>query len=525
MHDARSEVIVSEILRDPFILDNGLPAGLQPIHLPDEFSSLALAVVIELRRDGRPVNFPTVYERGAEAYPESRFATEGWQWLLDLQKYPASAMPRAYADELLAEFNRRRTEALIADLHAAATDGTTDHDTLLTRLRAVAEEAEKSSSGSRFKFLTADDLEAADLRIDWLIRGLIVRGQCGGLYGPSKGCKTTLLVALGYSVSSGIPLFGEFEVSTPGRVLMMSSESGLATIRDICRRLSIASGVNYRDLPIQFCDEVPRLTNVADVLAVERAIRDFRADVVLLDPFYHMAGDASDDMSNLAAMGRVLSQLTMMSRHTGATVLMAHHLRKHIIPGEPAALTDIQGSGHDAFARQWILVNRRTAYDPSVGRHELWLNCGGSAGHGRLLAVDINEGVLNDDGSGRTWEVSVSEPRDARQAASGDREAARQTERWQREQATLRANVNKVIDAYKTQAEPRTANFLKSRARVNGTVFSEANALLVDCGAVIESQAMVHTRMETVFRLTEGWPEAAATLQVFTESGVSDAAE
>ena len=47
-------------------------------------------------------------------------------------------------------------------------------------------------------------------------------------------------------------------------------------------------------------------------------------------------------------------------------------------------------SGIGEWARQWLLLQRRCPYQ-SDGNHELWMRCGGSAGHAGLYAVDIRD--------------------------------------------------------------------------------------------------------------------------------------
>src|SRR5437870_2697491 len=72
--------------------------------------------------------------------------------------------------------------------------------------------------------------------------------------------------------------------------------------------------------------------------------------------------------------------------------------------------------------RQCPLLNRREKYD-GTGIQRLWMAAGGSAGQSVIAGLDIDEGQLQDDFSGRKWDVRVLGGDDCRPASKDDEQA------------------------------------------------------------------------------------------------------
>jgi hypothetical protein len=109
--------------------------------------------------------------------------------------------------------------------------------------------------------------------------------------------------------------------------------------------------------------------------------------------------------ANVFVMGRTLRGINECVMDAGATFAGIHHSSK-MDKRTPLDLSDLSGAGWREFARQWMLVNRRSAYADGTGFHELWLKAGGSAGHSGVWAVDIAEGVRTAS-EGREWGVTI----------------------------------------------------------------------------------------------------------------------
>jgi replicative DNA helicase len=264
--------------------------------------------------------------------------------------------------------------------------------------------------------LSSAEFASASYRLDWLVRKLLVMGQPCILGGPKKSLKTNLLVDLAISIGTGTPALGVFQVPTPRRVALISGETGEPTLQETFFRVCSAKGVERASANVWWDFRLPQLAEPEELAELANGLRERSIEVVLIDPLYLclLSGETGQgiEASNMFKMGPLLLRVARACQRVGATPILAAHARKFRqgqSPHDPMDLEDLAFAGIQEFARQWLLVNRREPYQPGTGGHRLWLSSGGSAGHGNTWGLDINEGVLDDDFRGRTWEVKVIE--------------------------------------------------------------------------------------------------------------------
>jgi hypothetical protein len=372
---------------------------------------------------------------------------------------------------------QRRLRELGIELIQRAHNGKIDREEIKLLFDDVIET--ETSESILFPALTCAELDGGQFDIEFLISGILVARQPCIMAGPQKSLKTSLLVDLGISLATGGHFLGRFPVTRPARVALMTGESGLGTLQETARRIAYAAGKHLAEIDgLLFSEHLPRFGNYEHETALEKFIVDNALEVLAIDPAYlAMPGDRPE---NLFEQGRLLRGMSEVCREAGCMMILAHHTRKgRVDPFAVPELSDIAWSGFQEFARQWLLVGRRELYLPGSGEHRLWLSVGGSAGHGGLWALDIQEGTQATSG-GRYWNVEVLSTDDAR-AAVVDHKA---TQRQARQTEQLEADRREIVGAAVKLPGPETKNGLRDRVAIPHKRFPAAFASLVADGSL-----------------------------------------
>lgn len=329
--------------------------------------------------------------------------------------------------------------------------------------QAVVKPGSKPAEAPAFtKLLTGSDLLALDLKPRFLVRGVLVEGQPMIVGGRSKTLKTSIACDLVVSLGSGKPFLGKFDAHRVN-VGFWSGESGAAVVRETAKRIAAAKGVELADCSAWWCFDLPKLCHLDHLDHLRTTIERHGLKVVIIDPLYLslLNAETAGQASNLFAMGAALQPLSKLAQEAGVTLIVLHHFRKGGQPNEdePAGLEELTMSGAAEWSRQWLLLQRRAAYQGD-GRHLLWMRCGGSAGHSSLWGVTIDEGLLDPDTfTGRTWGVTVAPVADARAEAKADQENRKAAEQEKREGEQR----DRLLTVLRTVPDGDTARSLRPR--------------------------------------------------------------
>lgn len=328
-----------------------------------------------------------------------------------------------------------------------------------------------------YRRITSAELATGDYSLTYAIEDAMVDGQPMIIAGQSKTLKTSLIIDAAIALATGGWWLGKFRVPEAKRVMVMSGESGLATLQETAARICQVANQQLDNIyNLLWSDSLPQFGHALHLEAIERFLTDDEIEVLFLDPAYLCI--PADDSGNLMKQGELLREMSELCQRIGVTLCIAHHCKKNTgrEAGDMPELSDIAWAGFGEFARQWWLVGRRERYEPGTGSHKLWLSIGGSAGHGSGWALDIEEGVRTDFAP-RKWEVELNTATEVRTDAKQRGAEARVNREQERLQAQAEADRSAVC---KAMAKLKMADTTKSIAAAARLPNNRALAALLD---------------------------------------------
>jgi hypothetical protein len=353
------------------------------------------------------------------------------------------------------------------------------------------ENNERLESAPRFvKLITSAELAALDTRPEYLIHKVLVKTMPTVMGGRSKAMKTSVMLDLAISLGSGTPFLNCFD-SVHARAAVYSGESGRATIRAKALAVAESKGVKLSDCDVLWGFDLPKLSNGNHLELMHGIFEKEKIQVAIVDPLYLALLDAqtAGQASNIYAMGSVLQGLSRLSQSLDITIVLLHHFKKgpQADDAEPCSLEQLSQAGIGEWARGWVLLQRQSNYTGD-GRHDLLMRVGSSVGFGALYRVQIDEGTMDNDFSGRKWEVNVTQAGDFREDAKRREQARRVEVRRSREAETLDADRKEIVGAMVKAKEAESKNGIRERVSCGHARFAKAFASLVADGTLQEGE-------------------------------------
>lgn len=191
--------------------------------------------------------------------------------------------------------------------------------TLKTLLTALKTQTETTHT----RCLSLSELfDAESTAINWLVPGLLPKGETVLLVAPPKCGKTLMSVDLAYCLATGEDYFlnnSEFGTSEPKKVLLVSvDESTQSTTAKLFHR-----GFRREDENIQVLTD----WNIHQTKALEEILEDWRPDLVIVDSLKRI-NHGSPISENSAEFADNIYSLKELFNRYGASGILIHHSSK-----------------------------------------------------------------------------------------------------------------------------------------------------------------------------------------------------
>lgn len=160
----------------------------------------------------------------------------------------------------------------------------------------------------------------SETNVDWLWYPYIPFGKLTVLSGDPGNGKSTLMMNLIAAVSSGGFVPDGRKLKKPIHVIYQCSEDSAG---DTIKPRLIAAGADCSN--VAFLDEELAPLSLDDEV-IRRAIADFNAKLLVIDPVQAYLGDA--DISNVGGMRKVLHQLAIWAGRYDCAIVLVGHLNK-----------------------------------------------------------------------------------------------------------------------------------------------------------------------------------------------------
>jgi hypothetical protein len=235
--------------------------------------------------------------------------------------------------------------------------------------------AEFSSVGSAIRLLTPAECDAAEGR-EYLVKGLLARGDVACLFGAPGAGKSVVAPHLAYAVAQGRPVFGYR--TRPGTVFYVAAEDPHG-MRQRIRALRLREGDADG---FKLVEGVGNLLDPEQAGALRALVAEHKPALIVVDTLA-MACPGIDENTS-ADMGRVVAMARSLTEH-GAAVALIHHDSKagdatprghSILNGALDVSLHLVRAGEDGVVRGKLVKNRNGACDETIAFRIAAVNVG-----------------------------------------------------------------------------------------------------------------------------------------------------
>lgn len=171
-------------------------------------------------------------------------------------------------------------------------------------------------------------------KVDFLAEDLLVRGETHVLAAEWKTAKTLIVYRASVDLAEGLPVFGQFRVDGPKRVMIFQLEMPRTEDERRFRRLAIGCGID----PVILADRVKEerllvfnrpplwLADKRGRAILHQLVERYDPDVVVIDSL--LAAASGTDLNDNPAVRELFTHALGPLTSRGVTVILLHHRRK-----------------------------------------------------------------------------------------------------------------------------------------------------------------------------------------------------
>ena len=200
-----------------------------------------------------------------------------------------------------------------------------------------------------------------ETNVDWLWYPYIPFGKITLLQGDPGCGKSTLMMNIISAISNGSSSPDGRKINKPMHVIYQCSEDGAG---DTIKPRLVAAGADCKN--VAFLDEEMDWFTLGDE-KIRRAIADFNAKLLVIDPVQAYLGDAN--ISNAIAMRKMLRQLAIWASLYDCAIVLIGHLNKR--EGSKDLYRSLGSIDLIAAARSVLQISTREEVSDTMVMHHI----------------------------------------------------------------------------------------------------------------------------------------------------------
>lgn len=236
----------------------------------------------------------------------------------------------------------------------------------------------KNSTPQSHVFNLTDFLSQSTDAIDWILPGMLPKGEMALLAAQAKCGKTLLATDIAYAVLTGTTAAGE--TAKQGKVLLVSSDESQSSTR---RRL-FARGFDLISNPDDHFRILTHL-DLNDLSTLEAQLEDFRPDLVVIDSLTSITLNSSISEKDAEFAKSIYKLKDLIGRYNSSSILIHHENKSK----EAKGIEKVSGSAR-ITAAVWGIWRLTAANPDDDSDTTRWLSIKPREGESVTHILDLN---------------------------------------------------------------------------------------------------------------------------------------